>query len=376
MSALASVIVALASLFLGYPIAAQTVAPEVAAPTSTVGRSAAGTVRQQSWLKATAAQRVKLAEQLGDEGARAFAKAKAWIPVFDGSGRRLAQGPDQVYRGSDGLVHVVEAKGGGSQLGRAYGHSQASSEWAVEAAKKVLRHPNATDAERRGAKLVLDAAANGKLQVHVVRTSHALGEPTAAVLEQTVNCSDDAARLAQAALGDLAKTAATSVDDAARTADGVAKAAAEGSKAGKIVAKVALPVAVAVDAGFRVRDGVEIEQQFAAGKITLQHREVAHAANVAGMAGGWAGAWAGAELGAAGGAAIGTAVVPGPGTTVGAAVGGLAGGVAGYVGGEAAAASAAEWAMDKVHAAGTTVSETANSAAHGLQQAWNWARGY
>ncbi len=71
---------------------------------------------------------------------------------------------------------------------------------------------------------------------------------------------------------------------------------AEGSAVAKTVSKVVLPVAVAVDAGLRVRDGVETEQRFAAGAITLQQREVAHARNAAGMAGGWAGAWAGAEI--------------------------------------------------------------------------------
>jgi hypothetical protein len=318
---------------------------------------------------------VKLAEQLGDEGARTFAKAKAWTPVFDGTGRGLVQGPDQVYLGSDDLVHVIEAKGGSGQLGQAYGHPQGSSEWSVEAAKKVLRHSNATEAEQRGAQLILEAAAKGKLQVHVVRTSHVLGEPTVAVLEQTVKCSDDAARLAQSALDDIARAATHGIDDAARAADDVARAAAEGSTVAKTVAKVALPVAVAVDAGLRVREGVETEQRFAAGEITLQQREVAHARNAAGMAGGWAGAWAGAELGAAGGAAAGTAVAPGPGTAIGGVVGGVAGGVAGYFGGEAAAAAAAEWAVDKVHEAGTTVSETAHSAAGGVQRAWNWAWG-
>lgn len=347
----------------------------MAAPVAGVGRSAAGSARQQAWLKATVDQRVKLAEQLGDEGARTFAKAKAWTPVFDGTGRGLVQGPDQVYRASDGMVHVIEAKGGSGQLGHAYGHPQGSSEWAVEAAKKVLRHSSATEAERRGAALILDAAAKDKLQVHVVRTSHVLGEPTAAVLEQTVKCSDDAARLAQAALDDIARVVAAGIDDAALATDDVARAAAEGSTVAKTVAKVALPVAVAVDTGLRVRDGVETEQRFAAGEITSQQREVAHARNAAGMAGGWAGAWAGAELGAAGGAAAGTAVAPGPGTAIGGVVGGVAGGVAGYFGGEAAAAAAAEWAVDKVHAAGTSVSESANSAAGGVQRAWNWAWG-
>lgn len=349
----------------------------------------AGTPRQQAWLQATIDQRVRLAEQLGDEGARAFAQNKGWKPVFDGTARGLAQGPDQVYIGADDVVHVIEAKGGGGQLGHAYGHPQASSEWAVEAAKKVLRHPGATEAERRGAEHVLNAAANGQMQVHVVRTSHVLGEPTAAVLEQTVHVTDDASRLARTALDELASSVATTVDDAARSADDlaraadnvarsaddVARAAAEGGTLAKTASKLVLPAAVVLDAGIRVYDGSKTESQYAEGSISLEEREVAHARNAAGMAGGWAGAWAGAECGAMGGAAAGSMVAPGPGTAVGTVIGGIAGGVAGYIGGDAAASAAAEYAVDAVHTAGATVTGSARSAARGINRAWNWAWG-
>lgn len=362
-------------LFCVCPVSAPSVAQEVSTPVVTDNTSAVGTARQQIWLNSTVDQRVKLAEQLGDDGARAFAKSKGWTPVFDGTNRGIAQGPDQVYRGMNDLAHVIEAKGGSGQLGHAYGHVQGSSEWAVESAKRVLRHPNATEVERRGAALILDAAAKGNLQVHVIRTSHVLGEPTVAVLEQTVKCSDEAARLAKAAFADVARATTPAIDDVARSANTASRAAAETGNVSKTVSKVALPVAATVDAGFRVRDSIETEQRFAAGEITSQQREVAHVRNVAGMAGGWAGAWGGAKLGTAGGAAAGTAVAPGPGTAIGGVVGGVAGGVAGYFGGEAIAASAAEWAVDKVHAAGTTVSETADSAVGGVQRAWNWAWG-
>jgi hypothetical protein len=335
----------------------------------------AGTARQQAWLKATVYQRVKFAEQLGDEGARAFAKAKGWSAVFDGKTRGLLQGPDQVYLASDNIVHVIEAKGGAGRLGHGYGHAQGSSEWAVESAKKVLRQPSATGAERQGAALVLEAAAKGNLQVHVIRTSHVLGEPTAAVLEQTVKSSDDAARLAQSAL-----------DDVARVSDDAARAATKGTSLLKAAAKIAVPVAIAVDGGLRIRDGMETERRFEVGDISVHEREVAHAKNVAGMAGGWGGALAGAKLGALGGGAAGSAVAPGPGTAIGGVVGAIAGGVVGYVGGEAAAEVAAEWTVNQVHAAGTTIAESAeagwdgtvdvaNSAARGVTRAWNWVLG-
>ena len=368
------------------PSAAQTVASEVATQVGEATARTAGTTRQQAWLKATVNQRVKLAEQLGDEGARAFAKAKGWSSVFDGAVRGVIQGPDQVYVAPDDVVHMIEAKGGSGQLGRGYGHAQGSSEWAVESAKRVLRHPSATEAERRGAALVLKAAAKGKLQVHVIRTSHVLGEPIAAVLEQTVNGSDEAARLAQLASDDIGRSAAQVVDDAARVSDDVARAASTGRTVLRATAKAAVPVAIAVDGGLRVRDGLATERQFHAGEISVQQREVAHAKNVAGMAGGWGGAFAGAKIGALGGGAAGSAVAPGPGTAIGGVVGGIAGGVAGYVGGEAASEAAAEWTVKHVHSAGMTIADSAeaawsgtvdaaNSATNGVSCAWIWVRG-
>lgn len=145
-----------------------------------------GTRRQRIWLKASPQQRIKLAEQLGDNGARIFAKNHKWIPVFDGTSRNITQGPDQVYRDLNGNIHVIEAKGGSSPLRQSYGHAQGSITWAIESAKRVLRHHHASQTERQGAIIILEAAANRKLQVHVIRTLHVLGEPTTIVLEQTV----------------------------------------------------------------------------------------------------------------------------------------------------------------------------------------------
>lgn len=354
--------------------------------TMVVEKATAGTVRQQQWLAATPNERMRLAEAIGDDGARVMAKAKGYDLIYDGSSRTLPQGPDQVYRGKDGRVIVYEAKGGSGQLGHAYGYPQGSTEWAVESAKRVLRSTKASEAEQRAAKEIIEAAAIGKIEVHVVRTSHILGEPTAAVLEQSVRCSDEASRLAQTAISDVSKATAGSIDDVSRASDDLARVAAEGSTVAKTLSKVALPVAVAVDAGIRVCDSIDTEQRFAAGQITMQQREVEHARNTAGLAGGWTGAWAGAQLGSLSGGAAGTAVAPGPGTAIGGVVGGVAGGVAGYVGGEMAAEAASDWAVNRVHAAGTTIADSAetawngvryttHSAAKGLGRAWKWTWG-
>jgi len=145
-----------------------------------------GTHRQRAWLRATPHQRTKLAEKLGDIGARAYAKANKWTVVSNGTARKLNIGPDQVYRGTNNIVHVIEAKGGSGQLGHAYGHAQGSIAWAIASARQVLRHTTASPAERHGAATILHAAMKGKLHIHVIRTTHVLGEPTTTVLEQTV----------------------------------------------------------------------------------------------------------------------------------------------------------------------------------------------
>lgn len=398
LSSFLAAMIAVAGLVGSSPVAAQTPVVQDVRPPA-VDAPAGPTPRQQAWLRATPEQRIALAEQLGDDGARAFARQRGWQSLFDGAGRTLPQGPDQVWRSADDVVHVIEAKGGGSPLNTAYGYRQGTPEWAVRSAQRVVGSSKATIAEREAAQAVLDAAARGRLQVHVVRTSHVLGEPTAAVMEQSLACTDDAARLARDALARTTRAVGAAADDAARVASAGSEAAGavdDLARAGEVAAaeratgavlrtagRVAVPVAVAVDAGLRVNEGLNIERRFDAGELTQEQREVEHARNAAGMAGGWGGALVGAKLGAMGGGAAGTAVAPGPGTAIGGVAGCVAGGVAGYVGGEAAAEAAAEWAVERVHAAGTTIADasviawdaTKHAAAVGTQaagEAWTW----
>lgn len=338
------------------------------------------TAAQRQWLAALPEQRIKLAENIGEEGARAMAKKQGLKPLMDGLGKTLPQGPDQIYQATDGTIHVFEAKGGSSQTIQAYGHLQGTPEWAVKSAERVIRSSKASAAEKQAAHAVLDAAAKGKLQVQVIRTTHVLGEPTATIVERSVKCTDQATKLAQIAIEDLAKAAAkatestgasikagtTVTDDATRVGADLAGGAAQAGKSASKLAtvtkgasKVAVPIAFGFDAWFRFQHGEQTEQQFANGEINQQQREIEHAKNVAGMAGGWGGALVGAKVGGAGGAAAGSCVAPGPGTAIGYAAGAVAGGIGGYFGGEAAAEAGAEWAVQKVHAAGTTVAEIA-----------------
>jgi hypothetical protein len=288
----------------------------------------------------------------------------------------LAQGPDQVYRAADGIVHVIEAKGGTSPLITAYGFPQGSSEWAVESAKRVVNSSRAAATEKAAAQQVLKAAAEGRVQVHVVRTRYIVGEPTVSVLEQTATGTDEAALLARDLLEHVRaatpKAGTTPVREAAdyvaQSADDVARTSAKNG--GKLcrATKAAVVVGATVDVGFRVHHGMQVENSFRAGQISQQQREVAHAKNAAGIVGGWGGAFAGAKVGALGGGAVGTAC-GGVGAPIGAAAGGIAGGVAGYFVGEAAAEAAAGWTMEQVHAAGTTIADAATSTKRGITNA-------
>ncbi len=359
-------------------------------------RQSAATKRQQQWLAATPYERQRLAEKIGEDGARTFAKQKGWDIISDGLEKVVPQGPDQVCRGADGTVHVIEAKGGSSRLGWAYGHPQGSADWAVESAKRVLRSPSAGPVEKRAAQAVLESAAQSKLQVHVVRTKHCLGEPMVAVLEQTTRTSPGARRAAADAIKDLARAAQHSAGSMSHDAGRAARIAAEttddvarsSARAGNTVlqraAKGAVVVGAAVDVGLRVKDGVGIEQQYRAGEISQQQREVLHARNAAGMAGGWGGAAAGAWIAAQAAAPIAAATGPAAPYVEGGAA--FAGSVAGYIGGEKAAAAAVEFGVRKVHAAGTTIADAAASGARtvrdaagsvrdSVRSAWNWAWG-
>ncbi|MGH7137875.1 MAG: hypothetical protein ACREHD_19165 [Pirellulales bacterium] len=335
---------------------AVSVAQEAPGAVTAVEKTETITARQQEWLRATPEQRVGLAELLGEDGGRALAKKNGYEAICDGLERILPQGPDQVYRTADGRIVVYEVKGGTSPLGHAYGYQQGTPEWAAESAKRVLKSAKAGAVEKAAAREVLKAAAEYRLTVQVVRTKHRLGEPFVAVVEQSLNTTDDAARLARATIEGLGSPAAAG----AQVTGEIAKVTSR-AKIARVAGKALVPVAIGVDGACRAKDSKSVEERFASGEITQQGREVAHARNGAGFVGGWGGAWVGAEIGATTGGAIGTVIAPGPGTAIGAAVGGAVGGVTGYFAGEAAAAKTAEWTVQKIHRTGNT-----------LAGAWNW----
>ncbi|MCA9139014.1 MAG: hypothetical protein KDB00_19715 [Planctomycetales bacterium] len=277
---------------------------------------------------------MRIAEKLGDNGARTYARKLGLQPIYDGLDRTIPQGPDQVYRASDGRTIVYEAKGGSSPIARAYGHPQGSPEWAVKSAERVLRSPKTTSAEKAAARKVIEAAASKRLDVYVIRTPHTLGIPSTTVVEASSSTTRGAKRLAQQVLGSLQKPARASI---------VAKT----PSAARSVTRGLAVVGVVVDATERMENVRQANEAVADGLISRKDREVLIVREAAGMAGGWVGALAGAKGGGAFGAMIG-----GP---WGATGGAVIGGVAGYVAGEAAVEKAATWGVRKLHDAGSTM---------------------
>ncbi len=370
------------------PAAAATASSATASPAAPAApsASAAGSatsvekVLHDKWLKATPQERVRIAEEIGELGARRYADAKGWKPLLDGTKKALSQGVDQVYETADGMIRVIEAKGGTSALGKGYGYQQGSSEWAVKAAERVLKSSKATAAERQAAQRILKAASEGKLIVDVVRTEHVLGVPTRAICEQSTAVTAEARSMAKTVLEAIKQEAGaglkssskvlSEVDDVARgaarglqTESKAASEAAErvvarglessiddvgGAAAGKLLPKLgkaAGPAAVALDVGIRAYDASKVEEQYKRGEISSRERAELHAANAGGFVGGWAGAYAGGQAAAVVAAPVAAATGPFAPLVEGGAV--VVGALVGYVTGDAVGQAAGKAVVDQ-----------------------------
>ena len=145
-----------------------------------------------------------IAETIGEEGAGVSARSRGYLTVLRNGDKLLRTGADRVCLDpKTGELVVIEAKGGTSQLGSAYGYPQGSPEWVVEQAKSALRSSKASLAEKQAARTTLEGAAKGKLRVEVVRTEHVQGEPKSPVVEQTTKVSAKASKMAKNALTEL-----------------------------------------------------------------------------------------------------------------------------------------------------------------------------
>lgn len=359
-----------AVLMFSNSVFAQT-ATEIEAPISSL------TSKQLEWQQSSIQNRILISEKIGEDGAKAFASIRGYEPILNDADKAIRQGFDQVYRAKDGSIVVIEAKGGTSPIGRAYGCEQGTPEWAVRAAKRITENTKASVLEKEAAKMVLDAAKNGNLTTLVVRTKHILGQPYAAVLESTMKVGEAEIKLAKSILEEIntasnpkpLPTTITRVPDktvkpSPTTTSSSDKVSLDKISAGGQVLKTAskaLPViAVAYEVHQRANESKNIEEQYSNGSITEQQREVSHTKNVAGGVGGLTGALVGVGPGAEVGAAIGT--IGGPvGIAVGGFVGGVAGGVTGAIVGDKVVGEVAGYATSAIHSTGTTIKSGARS---------------
>jgi hypothetical protein len=359
-----------AALMFSNSVLAQT-ATEIEAPITSL------TSKQLEWQQSSIQNRILISEKIGEDGAKAFASMRGYEPLLNDADKAIRQGFDQVYRAKDGSIVVIEAKGGTSPIGRAYGCEQGTPEWAVRAAKHITENSKASVLEKETAKMVLDAAKNGNLTTLVVRTKHILGQPYAAVLESTMNAGEAESKLAKSILEEI-KTASNpkplpttitrvpdkTVKPAPTTTSSNDKVSLDkigtGGQALKTASKALPVIAVAYEGYQRVNESKNIEEQYSNGSISEQQREISHTKNVAGGLGGFTGAVYGVGAGAEGGAVIGSFFGP-VGTAVGGFVGGVTGGVTGAIVGDKVVGEAAGYATSAIHSTGTTIKSGASS---------------
>ena len=310
-----------------------------------------------------------ISEEIGERGAELMCQEKEWTPLLKkiNKGENHSQGFDQVWRSNDGRIHVIEAKGiaKGDSVNlskRCSGYQQGTPEWAVEAAMDTLKTPAASEAEKRVARQVLEAAAKGEMNIDVAVTEHVLGKPELPGWKSMKTCSQEAVSMARTSLNKMSfkwaeeiredsvalragtKTLSNTAkgtraaSEGARAAAEGTRAVTEGVKAASVAskfAKCAGAVGVGVDVGVRGYEACQVETQYKNGQITQNERVKSHVKNAGSFAGGMGGAAAGAYGGAAAGAAVGS-VVPIFGTAVGGFVGGVAGAIGGYFAGDKA----------------------------------------
>lgn len=348
------------------------------------------TPEQEVWRNTGLEGRRTLGEQIGEQGGRNLAKEMGLEPLFDGiTGKAIPQGPDQVYLGKNGRVSVFETKANSSPKNAGYGYVQGSIEHTLKSAEYVLKSTRASEVQKRAARAILKAAAQGKLDVYIVRTFHVQGKVTRTIIEQLVQGAEAHQALAKGIIASLEKSGISirakdtgkstngvsaklsparigkkvgegkmpggGTNGSVKTAPAIPKAVPVAGKTGagpavqtvssgvgntvKTVAKSA-GIGIAVDVGVRTYHGYQVEQEYKEGHITGNERMVAHGENIAGCVGGWGGAVVGAKGCATAGAALGSFFGP-IGTGVGTVAGGIIGAVGGYMAGDAVASAGA-----------------------------------
>ena len=119
--------------------------------------------------------RLRISEQIGEMGARAYARKMGFIPIHESVPGR-GRGFDQVYRHGEQVV-VIEAKGGSARAREYRGARQGSVNYALAVAGERLMSPNASPQEKLAAREVIRAHQQGRLVLQTASTEHVYGEP-------------------------------------------------------------------------------------------------------------------------------------------------------------------------------------------------------
>lgn len=319
------------------------------------------TPEQEEWINTSPEGRRGLGEQIGERGGRELAREMGMEAIFDGtSGKGIPQGPDQVYRARNGHIAVFETKANSSPKNKGYGFVQGSVEHTLKSAEYVLKSSRASEAQKRAAREILKAAANGKLDVYIIRTFHVQGKITKTVIEQVMRCSKMHQAMAKSIIealescgiyvyGRVGKKAGgvpATTTPSTKPAKGAPKPGAGTKASTKILRSAGVGIGIALDGGVRCVQSYNVEQAYKEGRITDNERLVAHGENAAGAVGGWCGAAAGGKAGTAAGAALGSFFGP-IGTAVGGVTGGLTGAVCGYMAGDATASTGVRFVLEE-----------------------------
>ncbi|GAK48885.1 membrane protein [Candidatus Moduliflexus flocculans] len=127
--------------------------------------------------------RQRIAEAIGNSGARHYAKRAGYQPLYQGKVGQ-GQGFDFVYRAGRRIV-VIEAKGG-SSIPKVYrGALQGTPEYALSVARATLRSNTADFTARQAAKAVIRAYNAGQLDIEVVKTGHVYRKSTVTKVKTT-----------------------------------------------------------------------------------------------------------------------------------------------------------------------------------------------
>lgn len=280
----------------------------------------------------------KIAEEIGEDGVRKLIRSRGGKVLLDPRQKGLKQGFDFVAeeKGTRN-IKVIDSKGGNSGLKSSYGHPQASPEWSVKASERTLKSTQSSPTEKKAARRVLNAAAEGKLSGEVARTRHKLGTPTSTkVLDSYPSGNEKVARMArqlQPSASPKVSPSSKGFSPSAPTKSLSSKSISHIAKGGKILSRAALPVAIVADGISRGKEAHDLERKFREGKVSQSQRIRGHAANASSAVGGWTAAAAGAWAGAEAGTIIGSFGGP-VGAGVGAVAGSIIGGAAGYLGAE------------------------------------------